>query len=88
MNYRLAELADQQKIQDMIAHQAPFEEILGAITDMVARQMPECVVSFMLYAPSDNTLSLVAGQGVSEAYRQAMQRVVVGPNVASCGKTA
>src|SRR5690554_5680579 len=88
MKRRMAELADQQKIQDMIAHQVPFEEILGAITDMVARQMPECVVSFMMYDLSDNTLSLVAGQGVSETYRQAMQRVVIGPNVASCGKTA
>ena len=88
MKRRMAELADQQKIQDMIAHQVPFEEILGAITEMVARQMPESVVSFMMYDPSDNTLSLVAGQGVSETYRQAMQRVVIGPNVASCGKTA
>lgn len=53
MKRKMAELADQQKIQDMIAHQVPFEEILGAITDMIARQMPESVVSFMMYDPSD-----------------------------------
>lgn len=88
MNRNHNELTDQQKIQDMIAHHAPFLDIVTAITDMVGRQLPDSLASFMLYDPTDNTLSLVAGEGLSEDYHSAMQRVTIGPTVATCGKSA
>ncbi|WP_323752869.1 EAL domain-containing protein [Marinobacter sp.] len=88
MDRILAELADQQKIQDMIASHAPFMDILAEVTKMVARKMPDATVTFMLYDPADDTLSLVAGEGLSETYRTAMQRVKIGPEVATCGKAA
>ncbi|HLT14360.1 MAG TPA: EAL domain-containing protein [Marinobacter sp.] len=88
MNKTLAELADQQKIQDMIASHAPFSDILGAVTRMVDRQMPDALVTFMLYNPTDDTISLVAGDGLSDAYVSAMQRVKIGPEVATCGTSA
>lgn len=84
----LVELADQQKIQDMIANHAPFSDILAAVTGMVARQMPDALVTFMLYDPADDTISLVAGEGLSEAYKLAMQRRKIGPEVATCGAAA
>ena len=88
MNRILAELADQQKIQDMIASHEPFMDILAEVTNMVAREMPSAIVTFMLFDPADETLSLVAGEGLSEAYHEAMQRVKIGPQVASCGRAA
>ncbi len=88
MNHILAELADQQKIQDMIASHEPFMAILAEVTKMVAREMPDATVTFMLYDPTDDTISLVAGEGLSEAYRRGMQRVKIGPSVASCGRAA
>jgi len=88
MDRILVELADQQKIQDMIASHEPFMAILAEVTKMVAREMPSAIVTFMLYDPADETLSLVAGEGLSDAYRQAMQRVKIGPQVATCGRAA
>ncbi|MBR9870507.1 MAG: EAL domain-containing protein [Gammaproteobacteria bacterium] len=88
MNRILVELADQQKIQDMIASHEPFMAILAEVTKMVAREMPSAIVTFMLFDPADETLSLVAGDGLSKTYREAMQRVKIGPQVASCGRAA
>ena len=88
MDRILVELADQQKIQDMIASHEPFMAILAEVTKMVAREMPSAIVTFMLYDPADETLSLVAGEGLSDAYRQTMQRVKIGPHVATCGRAA
>lgn len=88
MQQLLTELADQQKIQDMIASHAPFQDILAEVTQMVARKMPDATVTFMLYDASDDTLSLVIGEGLSEDYRSALQRVKIGPEVATCGKAA
>lgn len=88
MNRILAELADQQKIQDMIANHEPFMDILAEVTRMVGRQMPGAIVTFMLYDSVDDTLRLVAGDGLSEAYKSAIQRKKIGPEVGTCGRAA
>ncbi|MBO1518311.1 EAL domain-containing protein [Oceanisphaera pacifica] len=81
-------LADLQHIQNQIAHHAPLDDILSAIIDMVAAQLSDASVSFMLLSPEDNTLSVVASHGLSDTYCQAAQQVPVGPNIASCGASA
>ncbi|MGO4997965.1 EAL domain-containing protein [Oceanisphaera sp. W20_SRM_FM3] len=81
-------LAAQQDIQNQIAQHAPFDEILSAIIDMVARELPDALVSLMLLDSEDNTLSLVACNGLSETYCQAAQKIPVGQNIGACGASA
>ena len=84
---RLA-LVAQQEIQNKIAQHAPFDEILSAIIHMLTQELPDALVSLMLLDAEDNSLSLVASNGLSETYCQVVQSVQVGPNVASCGVSA
>ena len=42
----------------------------------------------MMYEPADNTLNLVAGNSLSETYRQAMQGITVEPEKGACGTAA
>lgn len=81
-------LAAQQKIQNKIAQHAPFDEILSAIIDMIAQELPDALVSLMLLDPESNTLSLVASNGLSDTYCQAAQKIPVGINIAACGASA
>lgn len=81
-------LAVQQHIQNQIAQHAPFDDIVSAIIDMVALQLPDALVSLMLFDPEDNTLSMVASNGLSDTYCQAAQQIPIGLNVASCGASA
>lgn len=81
-------LAAQQSIQDSIAQHASFNDILAAIIDMVSSHLPGARVSLMMLDPEDNTLSLVAGSGLSEQYRQAAQKLPIGPTIAACGVSA
>ncbi|WP_372965625.1 putative bifunctional diguanylate cyclase/phosphodiesterase [Marinobacter sp.] len=88
MNSILAELANQQKIQDMISNHEPFRDILAAVIRIVAQPMPEALVTFMMYDQADDTISLISGDGLSEDYKAAMQRVKIGPEVGTCGAAA
>ncbi|MGO1791959.1 MAG: EAL domain-containing protein [Oceanisphaera sp.] len=81
-------LAALQHIHNQIAQHAPLDDTLSAIIDMIAAQLPDALVSFMLLSPEDNTLSVVASHGLSDTYCQAAQQVSVGPNIASCGASA
>ena len=88
MNTELDVLAAQHTIQKKIAQQLPFNEICADIIDMVAQQLPSALVSYMQLNPEENTLSLVASNGLSDTYSQAVQDIPIGPTVASCGASA
>lgn len=83
-----AELKAQHTIQDMIAHQVPLADTLSAICQMIELQFPGALCSIMLFDPALNTLNLAAGSSFSERYQLAMQGVIVGPNVGTCGTAA
>ena len=63
MNPARLALVAQQNIQNKIAQHAPFDEILSAIIDMVAQELPDARVSLMLLDAADNTLSVVSSNG-------------------------
>ena len=88
MNAERLALTALQDIHHQIALHAPFDEILSSIIEMVARALPDASVSLMLLDAEDNTLSMVASQGLSDSYCQAAQQIPVGINVASCGASA
>ncbi|MBU3824851.1 MAG: EAL domain-containing protein [Candidatus Oceanisphaera merdipullorum] len=81
-------LAAQQHIHNKIAQHAPFEDILSAITEMMAQALPDALVSLMLLDAEDNTLSVVASHGLSDSYSQWAQKMPVGINIGSCGASA
>ncbi|MGB5855707.1 MAG: GGDEF domain-containing protein [Oceanisphaera sp.] len=88
MKQELHALAAQQSIHNQIAHRAPFGDILSATIDMVTQQLPDALVSFMRLDPEDNTLSIVASNGLSDSYHQRIQKVPVGPTSGTCGVSA
>lgn len=78
----------QHNIQNKIGLHASFSDIFQSIIDMVALQLPGALVSVMRLDHQNNTLNLVASNGLSETYIQAAQKIPVGLNVASCGASA
>lgn len=77
-----------KSIYDLIVQQAGLDVVLSAITTVMETQLPEALVSVMLYAPETDTLDLVAGSSFSESYRDAMQAIPLGPELGACGSAA
>ncbi|WP_106477817.1 bifunctional diguanylate cyclase/phosphodiesterase [Phytohalomonas tamaricis] len=81
-------LEAQQAIQDMIARDVPLAHILNAICAMIERQTPEAISSIVLVDPIHQTLSLVSGGRLPQAYHDIVQNVPIGPEVGACGSAA
>ena len=77
-----------QSIYELIVQRAPLDVVLDAINSVMENQFPGSLVSVMMYEPADNTLNLVAGNSLSETYRQAMQGITVEPEKGACGTAA
>ncbi|WP_242457948.1 EAL domain-containing protein [Halomonas sp. YLGW01] len=81
-------LDEQQDIHEMIAYQAPLEEVLEAITSWVNRRIHGALVSIMRYTPERNTLNMVANAQFSARYQRTLQDVGIGDGVGTCGTAA
>ncbi|HEY9653776.1 MAG TPA: PAS domain S-box protein [Coleofasciculaceae cyanobacterium] len=77
-------LAGQNHILAAIASDVPLEDILKAIAELVESQSEQMRCSFFLL-DADNRLRLGAAPSLPEGYNQAVDGVVIGPNVGSCG---
>ena len=78
-----------QRIQYMIAHDAPLEHTLAAICEMIESQLSEAMSSIMLFDWESQTLRFRAGGGrLPERFRNAAAQVPVGPTAAICGTAA
>ncbi|WP_192035689.1 EAL domain-containing protein [Halomonas sp. YLGW01] len=88
MAHDISLLEDQQKIHDMIAHEAPLEEVLEAITYWAGHLLSDALVSIMHYEPKRKTLSMIAGSQFSSRYFKAMQGLEIGDGVGTCGTAA
>ncbi|MBR9828276.1 MAG: EAL domain-containing protein [Oceanospirillales bacterium] len=76
-------------VYDLIARHAPLQDSLGAIAALIERQLDGARVSIMLYDTARHTLSLTGGEGrFSDAYREAVTDLPVGPEVGTCGVVA
>ena len=78
-----------QRIQYMIAHDAPLEHTLAAICEMIESQLSETMSSIMLFDWESQTLRFRAGGGrLPERFRNAAAEVPVGPTAVICGTAA
>lgn len=83
-----ARLEAHQAIQDLIARQAPLETTLSAITRMLESDIPEAIVSVMLFDTEQQRLNLIAAEGFSDEYRKAVASLTIGPRIGTCGTAA
>lgn len=77
-----------QAIQTLIAQDAPLERTLSNICDMIEARLPDAMSSIMIFDWESDTLSFRAGGRLPIKFREAAQRVPIGPNCAICGAAA
>ncbi|MFD2435757.1 GAF domain-containing protein [Modicisalibacter luteus] len=80
-------LEAQQAIQDLIAQDAPLEDTLAGICQMIEQQSTGALSSIMLCDTKTQTLSLAAGN-LPTAFKECLQSIPIGPEVGSCGRAA
>ena len=81
-------LEAQQAVQTRIVREEPLEEILAAVCRMLEQQVPGSLCSIMLVDEEGTALDLMAGDGLPRAYREAVTRVEIGPDIGACGSAA
>ncbi|MEQ6916861.1 EAL domain-containing protein [Halomonas aquatica] len=88
MKDEIALLEDQQSVQELIARHMPLEVTLPAISRMIDRQLPDALISIMVFDPDQRTLSLVAGDSFSQAFHDVAQNVQIGKDIGTCAAAA
>ena len=88
-----AELAEEllgshARVHELIAGTAPLGEVLAAVVESIERHDPSVLATVVLLDPDTSTLHPGAGRSVPSAYLTAIDGVVIGPNVGSCGTAA
>ena len=76
------------RVHDLIAGAAPLSEVLDAVVDSVERHDPSVLAAVVLLDPETSTLHPGAGRSLPAAYLTAIDGVVIGPSVGTCGTAA
>lgn len=76
------------RVHDLIARAAPLPEVLAAVVDSVERHDPSVLAAVVLLDPESSTLHPGAGRSLPASYLAAIDGVVIGPNVGTCGTAA
>jgi PAS domain S-box-containing protein len=79
-------LRAQNQALAMIASGRPLREILSALVEAIERQAPGMLGSVLLL--EGERLRLGAAPSLPETYNQAIEGVLIGPDVGSCGSAA
>ncbi|MGH2915408.1 MAG: putative bifunctional diguanylate cyclase/phosphodiesterase [Solirubrobacteraceae bacterium] len=82
------QVAAHSAVHDLIARAAPLSEVLTAIVESIERRDPSLIGCVVLLDPSTSTLHPGAGPSLPPDYLAAIDGVVIGPNVGSCGSAA
>lgn len=75
-------------VHDLIARAAPLEKVLSAVAEGIERHDPTVLVCIVLLDPTTGTMHPGAGPSLPDSYLEAIDGVVIGPNVGSCGTAA
>ncbi|WP_440875153.1 EAL domain-containing protein [Thalassotalea sp. PLHSN55] len=75
-------------ILELMMQSTPLSEVLNAITKCAEQEMPDVMCSILLYNPKTNQLTKGAAPSLPEFYNNAIEGVVAGENVGSCGTAA
>jgi diguanylate cyclase (GGDEF)-like protein len=81
-------VASHNRVHDLIAHGAPLTDVLDEIARSIELHDPSLIVSVLLLDRESNTLHPGAGPSLPGYYLEAVDGVVIGPNVGSCGSAA
>ena len=81
-------VASHNKVHDLIAQSAPLQEVLIEIVKSVERHDSSIKASVLMFDPTSSTLHSGVGPSLPSWYLAAIDGVVIGPNVGTCGSAA
>jgi diguanylate cyclase (GGDEF)-like protein len=76
------------KVHDMIAQAAPLHDVLFEVCESIERYDPSLMPSVLLLDSASSTLHSGVGPSLPPEYLAAIDGVVIGPNVGTCGPAA
>jgi diguanylate cyclase (GGDEF)-like protein len=76
------------QLHHMIARDAPLPDVLLELCHVIERYDPSLVPSVLLIDPGSNTLHSGIGPSLPPEYLAAIDGVVIGPNIGTCGPAA
>jgi GAF domain-containing protein len=77
--------AEQERIQKMIAADAPLSEILSNLVLMIEAQSPEMLCSILLLSADGNHVRHAVAPSLPEDYVKVIDGSPIGPKYGSCG---
>src|SRR3954452_13112849 len=81
-------LASHARVHELIARAAPLEQVLTELVAGIERYDGSVIPCAVLLDPESNTLHPGAGPSLPPEYLAAIDGVVIGPEVGSCGAAA
>jgi GAF domain-containing protein len=77
--------AEQEQIEEMIAANAPLNEILSKLVLMIESQSPEMLCSILLLSDDGNHVRHAVAPSLPESYVKVIDGSPIGPKHGSCG---
>lgn len=76
---------EQERIEQMIASDAPLGEILSNLVLMIEAQSPEMLCSILLISDDGNHVKHAVAPSLPESYMKVIDGAPIGPKQGSCG---
>jgi diguanylate cyclase (GGDEF)-like protein len=81
-------VASHNKVHEMIARAAPIRGVLVEVCESIQRCDPSLLPSVLMLDPVSSTLHSGVGPSLPADYLAAIDGVVIGPNIGTCGPAA
>jgi len=81
-------VASHNRLHDLIARDAPLGDVLGELVEGIERYEPSVIACVVLLDRESSTLHPGAGPSLPPEWLAAIEGVVIGPNVGTCGSAA
>jgi GAF domain-containing protein len=78
-------VAEQKRIEEMIAADAPLSDILSELVLMIEAQSPEMIGSILLLSEDGNHVRHAVAPSLPESYTKVIDGSPIGPKHGSCG---
>ncbi len=77
--------AEQQRVEEMIAADAPLRDVLSELVLMIEAQLPEMLCSILLLSDDGNHVRHAVAPSLPESYIKIIDGSPIGPKHGSCG---
>jgi diguanylate cyclase (GGDEF)-like protein len=81
-------VASHNRLHELIARAAPLGDVLGELVEGIARYEPSVMPCVVLLDRETSTLHPGAGPSLPPHWLEAIDGVVIGPNIGTCGSAA